>query len=212
MKKIVEKAFAITLIILSLIATFLQIEVIGDMIYAIIIPSFVLSLISFVAEISVKCETDSKELADLAYKLSDLEQKKVDGDIESYKKGEYKTPFSDGIIPDEIYQQQIESNKHMKEANNYLRTSIFCIKCGKICDKLMMFGYVLLFVSLCLSSIFIRWLSLVDLNCITLWSLTLLYFTIELKTECCNKLVTFLYKMYSKKSKKTEDEEKLEEV
>lgn len=208
MKKIVEKAFAITLIILSLIATFLQFEIIGDMIYAIIIPSFVLSLISFVAEISEKCEADSTKTSKLAQQLSDLEQQKVDGDIEAYKKGNYKIPYSDGIVPDEIYQQQLESNKHLQESAAYLRVAIFCIKCKKICDKLMMFGYVLLFISLCLSSVFIRWLSLVDLNCITLWSLTLLYFTIELKTECCDKVVSLMYKIYSRKYRKEERDEK----
>ena len=199
MKKIVEKAFAITLIILSLVATFLKIEVIGDMIYAIIIPSFILSLISFVVEISERCEANSTKTSELSHRLSEIEQKNVERDIELYKKGDYKIPYSEDSIPDEIYLQQLDSYNHLKESNAYLRVSIFCVKCKNICNKLMLLGYVLLFISLCLSSVFVRWLSLVDLNCITLWSLTLLYFTIELKTECCDKLVSFLYKMYSKK-------------
>jgi len=200
MKKIVEKAFAITLIILSLIATFSQSELIGDMIYAIIIPSFVLSLISFIAEISEKCQMDAKKTSDLAKKLSDLEQENVDRDIELYEKGSYEIPFAEGIVPEKIYQQQVKSTEHMGESLTYMKMAVFYIKFKKICDKLMVVGYVLLFVSLCLSSVFVQLLSHVDLNCITLWSLTLLYFTLELKSECCNQVFRFMYKIYGKKA------------
>ena len=54
-KKGIQVAFAITLIIISIIATIWQTELLGNIIYAVVIPSFLLSIISFVAEIAEKC-------------------------------------------------------------------------------------------------------------------------------------------------------------
>ena len=46
MKKCVEKAFACALIVISIVGSFVQTELIDSIIYVIIIPSFILSLVS----------------------------------------------------------------------------------------------------------------------------------------------------------------------
>ncbi len=198
MKKSVEKAFAIALIILSIIGTIWKTDLISSIIYSVVIPSFILSLISFVSEISEKCQTDAEKTADTTKRLSDLEEEMVNKDIQLYAKGKYETPYVEGVIPDEIFQRQKDSNEHLEESIVYTQMAIFCIKCKKTCDKLIVFGYVLLFISLCLSPYFENILSNINLNCITLWSLTLLYITLELKSELCAKTFNFIYRKYKK--------------
>ena len=51
-KKGIQVAFAIALVFISIIATFWKSEVLENIIYAVVIPSFLLSIISFVAEIA----------------------------------------------------------------------------------------------------------------------------------------------------------------
>ena len=54
MKKGVEKAFAIALFIISIISTIFPTNHIESITYAVIVPSFILSLTSFISEISKK--------------------------------------------------------------------------------------------------------------------------------------------------------------
>lgn len=203
MKKF-QKAFAIALIIISIIGTVWETDIIENIIYAVVIPSFILSLISFVSDISEKCQKDAEETASTVKKLSDLEEDLADKDLELYNKGIYEEPFVEGLIPEKIYQRKSDSYKHLKEAITYKEIEIFCYKCKKLCDKLIIFGYVLLIISLCMSPYFMQLLNSVNLNCITLWSLTLLYITLELKQEICSKTYNSIYSAYKKLKVKKE--------
>lgn len=209
MKKF-EKAFAIALIIISVFGTIYETEIIENIIYAVVIPSFILSLISFASDISEKCQKSAEETANTVKQISDLEEEIADKDLDLYNKGHYEEPFVEGLIPEKIYHRKSDSYEHLKEAITYKEIEIFCYKCKKICDKLIISGYVLLIISLCMSPCFMKWLNSVNLNCITLWSLTLLYITLELKQEICSKTYSFIYSRYKKSKIKKEENSKKE--
>lgn len=209
MKKGVEKAFAIALLIISVISTIFPTSHIESITYAVIVPSFILSLTSFISEISKKCQDDAKKTSETIEKLSNLEKENADLKLSLYNEGNYKTPYVEGQIPQEIYKQNIDSLEHMKDSIIYKRMEIFFLKFKNICDKLIVLGYILLFISLCLSPYISRWLSVVNLNCITLWSLALLYITLELKSEISSKIYMSIYNAYKKKAKKEIDAENL---
>lgn len=199
MKKGVEIAFAIALIILAIISTVFPTELTESIIYAVVIPSFILSLISFVSEISELCENNAEKLSDLEKKVSDNAHKFAESRLKLYNEGLHEQPFVEGFVPDEIHEHEEASVNYLKKAVISKDVQVFCIKCKRVCHKLTISGYVLLFLSLFLSPCIAKCLSVVDLNCITLWSLALLYVTLELKSECCNWLFGVLYKKYSKK-------------
>ena len=75
------------------------------------------------------------------------------------------------------------------------------IKSKKIFDKIIFVGYTLLFVSLIFSPYFHGWISNINLNSLTLWSLTLLYITLELKAEFIARTYDFVYKICKKRKK-----------
>ena len=201
MKKCVEKAFACALIVVSIIGSFLQTELIDSIVYVIIIPSFILSLVSFFSELSIKCHDNAKKAAELAENLSNLEQESVERDLNSYENGECGTEYFDEYIPAKIYQMQKDSVEHLKLAVIYTDMKIFFIKSKKIFDKMIFVGYTLLFVSLIFSPYIYSWISNINLNSLTLWSLTLLYITLELKSEFIARTYDFVYKICKKRQK-----------
>lgn len=198
MKKGVEIAFAIALIILAMISTIFPTELTESIIYSVVIPSFILSLISFVTEISELCENDAEKLSDLEKKVSDSAYEVAETKRELYNKGLHEQPFTEGVIPEDVCSHEEKGLNYLKKAVISKDVQVFCIKCKRVCHKLTVLGYVVLFLSLFLSPYIASRLSVIDLNCITLWSLALLYITLELKTECCNWLFGLLYKKFSK--------------
>ena len=203
-KKTVEKAFAITLVILSIVGTLCDTEHIGSIIYAVIVPSFILSVISFISEISDKCQENAEKTADVTERLSKTEQDLANEHLKLYNQGNYEEPYVEGRVPEKIYKLLTDSLEHRNETIIYKDVQMFCLKFRKICNILIICGYVLLFTSLCFSHYLRKWLSIVNLNCLTLWSLTLLYFTLEFKSECCAKTYDCLYKFYKKSRKRKE--------
>ena len=208
-KKGIQVAFAITLIIISIIATIWQTELLENIIYAVVIPSFILSVISFVAEIADKCQTNAEKFASLTGDAADVAEQVVEAKMKNYKAGISDMPYVEGLVPKEVTDFQLRAIKYYKEACGYKNLQTFFAKCQSVCHVVSVIGYVLMFLSLILSPYAVKLLSAVDLNCITLWSLTLLYFTLELKSEICAKLFNLLSKRYLKKAKK-EIEEKIE--
>lgn len=207
MKKTVQIAFAIALVILSIISTILQTDLIGNIIYAVVLPSFILSIISFVAEISEKCETDGEQLYNLSIRCADMSKEIAEINIKSkFETADSKLTVEEAITP-EINEKLTQSNEYSMEALGYQKVRIFCVKCKKNCDRALIVGYVLLFLSLALSPYIAKWLSVINLNCITLWSLSLLYISLELKSEVCAKVFHWLSEKYIKRTKAEYTEE-----
>lgn len=207
MKKTVQIAFAIALVIISVISSIWQTDLIGNIIYAVVLPSFILSIISFIAEISEKCETDGEKLYNLSIRCADMSKEIAELKIKSkVETTDSKLTLEEAITP-EINEKLTESNKYAAEALGYQKVRIFCLKCKRHCDRALIGGYVLLFLSLALSPYIAKWLSVINLNCITLWSLSLLYISLELKSEVCSKVFHWLSEKHIKRAKAEYTEE-----
>ena len=196
-KKGIQIAFAFTLIIISIIGSIWRTELLGNIIYSVVIPSFILSVISFVGEIADKCEQNTSRISKLLGENAELSAKLVEEKKKSYEDGTYHVPYIEGLVPNDIIDQQKETIEYYKDATVYTNAHTFFLKCQLVCNKISIVGYILLFLSLILSPYVVKILSRIDLNCITLWSLTLLYLTIELKSEICSKVFDIIHKRFS---------------
>lgn len=207
-KKSFQISFAIVLIILSVICTIWRNEILNGVIYAVVIPSFLLSIISFVLEVSDYCKDFAEKITLLSQENMKMSDRLYDSKIEEYKAGKFDIKYVEGYIPTELADEH-RSDK-FRYATNIMASQdvkIFFLRCQKVCSVIAIIGYVLLILSLCLSYYVVKLLSAIDLNCITLWSMTLLYFTLELKTEVCNWVFELLYRKYTKKNKKVLEKE-----
>lgn len=196
-------SFAIALVVLSVICTIWRNEVLDGIIYAVVIPSFVLSIISFVLEVADYCKNYAEKITSLSKENMELSDELYNRKIEEYKAGKLDAKYVEGYIPTELAEEH--RTEKFKYATNIMASQdvkIFFLGCQKVCSIVAIVGYVLLIISLCLSYYAVKILSAIDLNCITLWSMALLYFTMELKTEMCNWVFELLYRKYTKKNKK----------
>lgn len=197
----IQIAFAITLVLISIIGTFWKTDLFENIIYAVVVPSFLLSVISFVAEIAEKCESSADHVANLAYKSGNMSAELADLKKKNYDSGISNMPYVEGVVPKEITDHQEKAIEYLEDASAYKDVQIFFLKCQRVCQNISVAGYVLLFLSLILSPYAVKLLSAIDLNCITLWSLTILYLTLELKSDICSKLVSILHSRYLKKNR-----------
>ena len=201
-------SFAISLLVLSVICTIWRNEVLNGVIYAVVIPSFVLSIISFVLEVSDYCKNYAEKITSLSKENMELSDDLYNHKLEEYKAGKSDVKYVEGYIPTELAEEH--RAEKFKYATNIMASQdvkIFFLGCQKVCSIIAIVGYVLLILSLSLSYYVIMILSAIDLNCITLWSMALLYFTMELKTEVCNWVFDLLYRKYTKKNKKVLEKE-----
>lgn len=202
MKKLFEIAFASALAILALMSTIWSSETIRNIIYAAIIPSFILSFLSLISEISEICEKDSEKNYSSEKAISDKANILAKEKIKYYKAGLYTEPYIEGELPQDIRKALDEGIEYSKKSVISQNVHSFCIKCKNWCDIFMVGGYVLLIFSLIMHQYIAIWISAIDLNCLTLWSLLLLYISLELKTEICKCFFNYLYKRYRNKEKK----------
>lgn len=197
MKKKIQWAFGITLLILSVIGTIKPIAT-GGIVYSIIFPSFMFSIISFVSEISEACSGIAHDTFEKAYKTANQSHDKVQKDLAAYEAGEYNIPYITDAVPKEIYNELLKSKDFLRASAISQEMSIIFDRCIKRCDIVTLICYVLLFMSLIFATNIARWLAWVDLNCISLWSLTLLFFTLELKEEIRKKVYMYILKKAEK--------------
>ena len=187
MKKMVQVAFALTLLILSVLATFINAELFSNIVLGIIIPSFMLTIISFIEEVSEKCKANAVKFSDILLKNADLHLEKSKFLLESEKNEENAQKIEEEIKL---------SSERAKEGNNYANVAKMLSKCNIVLKYANLSAYVLLFLSMILSPYIIRLLSGINLNCITLWTLTILFVDIELKNELTAKFFEILIKRY----------------
>ena len=206
MKKAVQVAFAIALGILAIISTIWPKGHMESIVYAVIIPSFILSFISFVTEIAEKCESDVDKLASTVDKCATLSKERVEMIIKNNVLDNNGAFDAEKVITKEVNDEFEKTNQYLTETLAYRMVQIFCLRCKTVCDKIMVGGYVILFLSLALSPYISQWLSAIDLNCITMWSLVLLYVTLELKSDICAKIFFSLSERYMKKAKEKAEE------
>ena len=209
--KTLQKAFAIALVSLSVICTgWPKAELMTSIVYAVVIPSFILSLISFVTEVSEHCEKEAEKLAKLEEKVSHSAEKFAQERLKQYEEGTHEMPYDKDRIPTDIYNATKDSVDYLRKSLVSKDVQIFSLKCKRVCNKIITGGYVLLILSLSLSPYIAKWLSVIDLNCITMWSLTLLYITLDLKSDICAWVFNKLHARSEKKqSKNNQPEEEI---
>jgi t-SNARE complex subunit (syntaxin) len=205
MKKTIEISFAITLIFISILATFIQSGIFQSIIYAVIIPSFLLSIISFITELEEKCEQYAKSFKDSLIQISNAQSGLAEIHLKQYEAGNADLPYISTHVPKNIYEMLKNSTGHMNKAVQYANIQVFCAKLKKILQVLNMMAYTFLFISLILSPYISVGLSNVNVNCITLWSLTLLFLALELKNTCAEYSFSALVKIFVKKEISKED-------
>ncbi len=199
MKKKLEIAFAITLVLISVLSMFDKIEIVKNIIYVIIIPSFLLSIISFISDIQNSCRQSAKSLTETYSKIGDIKSETVDLHIKEYETGTYKLPYSENLVPKDIYDILVESLSAKETAIQYQNIQLFCFKLEKVLKNLTIFIYVILFLSLIFAPYIFTILSNLNLNSIALWSLTLLFIALELKNEFAEKTFSLLVRIFCKK-------------
>ena len=212
MKKGVQIAFAIALVILAIICTaYPEADLMASIVYAVVVPSFILSVISFVAEISDICEAKAGNRAKTARETAELAEEVVQLGMENYRAGIHEVPYVEGRVPTKLIETQEKCAEFYGMASASMDVRTFFVRLKRKCDIIAIGGYVILFLSLSLSPYIARWLSAVNLNCITLWSLALLYITLELKTEICERIFEWLYNRAKKRVDKSVEEHQREQ-
>lgn len=197
MKKTIQIAFAITLLILSVASTIREILILSNIILAIIVPSFVLTVISFFNEIIEYCE---RCLGAVAKSCRDYSKEQLEKTKQIIVSSEKKTDKD----WEAIHTMLTHCEEIGKDSEGYYAAQDFCTKCKKTLDCCNVVAYVFLFLSLILSSYFVELFSGISLDSLTLWSLTILYFSNELKSEICTKTFSITAKHYLRKQGKAE--------
>lgn len=190
MKKIVQIAFAITLIVLSLISTFVSTELINSIVLGIVVPSLLFSIITFIDSIAVKCKENATEFSSVLSKLAGT-QLRLSGQLLEETQSEENAQRISELLK--------TSSSHTRESVDYARIANAMNKCQSLLKYIRLIVYVLLFLSMILSPYIALALSKINLNCITLWSLTILYIDSELKYEITAKSFDLLVKHFVKK-------------
>ncbi|MBQ7118927.1 MAG: hypothetical protein IJO09_01820, partial [Oscillospiraceae bacterium] len=166
-----------------------------SIVYAVVIPSFLLTVISFISDISKECEKIAGKRFAGDQKISELAKENADIRLRFHKEANKGICEVETKVPEDVLAAIATSEKWRNSAVEHASTQSFFLKCIIVCNVLVVVGYVLLFLSLFFSPIIFKWISVINLNCITLWSLTVLYLTIQLKREICNRVFSLLHKI-----------------
>ena len=194
MKKTVQIAFAIALIILSILSIFVQSTLFDSIVLGVVIPSFILTIISFIDEVIQKCQTNARKLSDMLTKTADSSS--------SLAKTIAKNVTTESEAQ-QIVDLMNQEGDYLREALDYAKMESSLKKCSKYLAYTNIIAYTILFLSLVLSPYIVEILAGTNLNSITLWSLAILYLSNELKPEITVKCFSLLTKHYIKHNSQT---------
>ncbi len=189
------KAFILTIFFLSLASTIFQNEIFENIVYALVFPTFFMSLIEFIIDIRNIADEEARNLQKGYEELAGLQQENAELKIENNRL--LGKSDKDSIIEvEEVYNKATEN---IKIATDYMKVIATLIKLEKILSKIYVIVLVLFFSSIIFSSIIVNYLKAINLNCITLWSLLLALLNTYYKKEYSAKLVTRLKEYYENK-------------
>lgn len=193
-KKTIEIAFGCSLFILSVVASIVESDLFSSIIYSIVIPSFLLTITSFINKIIEQCRTNSAAIAKVFAENGALHSKKGEA-ILSLDKITSKDA-------QELEKEIFASTESLKSAVSYQQMETFFGRTIKVLSVANVVIYTLLFLSMILSPYIMQWLANVNLNCITLWSLTILYIDSELGKELCTFCFSSIARLFIGKKRK----------
>lgn len=195
-EKLFINAFVLSVFILCLISTIGNNNEINQLVYALIIPVFLITIIEFIIEIKEKCEKYADKVSKEMNKMSQLEYELAEEKVKNLK---IIGNFDENNLPESIQKNYEDSIKHTNIATNYIKVSTDFVKLHKFLKIIYTIILVLFFLSIIFFSKISSVLEKINLNSISLWSLLLLLISIYNKDDVAIKIVEKLYKCYEKK-------------
>lgn len=192
--KTTQIAFAIVLLILSVVSTIMDDEIITNIIFSVVVPSFILSLISFIDEIMELCEQAANDLSKNCFELSSKH-------LEIAKKQAVENNGTDPNFLNTFHAILDLSQSIHASGDSYSAAKAIFEKYRNILWKSSVVGYVLLFLSLIFSPYITERLPKINLDCLTLWSLAMFYISLEFKPWLAKKIVIGVAQRIKKKQK-----------
>lgn len=192
--KTTQIAFAIVLLILSVASTITDGKIITNIIFSVVVPSFILSVISFIDEIMELCEQAASEISKNCFELSDKQ-------LEIAKNQAVETNGTDPNFLKTFHAILDLSQSIHASGNSYSAAKAIFEKYRNILWKSSVVGYVILFLSLIFSPYITEWLPQINLDCLTLWSLAMFYISLEFKPWLAKKIVIGVAQKIKKKQK-----------
>ena len=172
---------------MNILSTVFNTELLSNIVLGIIIPSFILTLISFIDAIIIKCKENAKKFVTALNGSADAHAQKAGYLL--------KQPTTEDIT--QTIEAEIKiSTERYDASKDYAQMADALDKCERILKCCNLIAYVLLFLSMILSPYIVGVLCKINLNCITLWSLTILYVESELKPEIMAKSFDLLIKHF----------------
>lgn len=195
-ERIFINAFIITILLIAILATFCSDDVLENIVYALILPVFFISLIEFIIEIrdlsenqAQKYQEDYKKLADIQKELAELKEEnfrllgKTDNDGTGEK--EYNEATANIII-----------------TTDYIKVQSALKKLEKVLGYFYIVILIFFFISIIFSNMVVKYLRILNLNCVTLWSLLLVLISTYYKKEFSIKVISKVKKHYENKRNK----------
>ena len=195
-EKLFINAFVLSVFILCLISTIENNNEINGLVYALIIPVFLITIIEFIIEIKEKCEKYADKTSEEINKISQLEYELAEEKVKALR---IEGGFDEDNLPKSIQKNYQDSIKHTNIATNYTKVATKFAKLYKILKIIYTIILVLFFLSIVFFSRISNILEKINLNSISLWSLLLLLISIYNKDDVAIKIVDKLYKHYEKK-------------
>lgn len=200
-EKLFINAFVIVILIVCILSTFIKSEEFEKLVYALIVPVFLITILEFIIEIKEKSQKLAIEKSNVYDKLSKLEYKTADLSVENLK---LKGKFDEDNLPQNIQDDYENSIKDTKVATRYIKTSTAIVKLHKPLRVAYLITLILFFISIMFFNKVSNILKNIELNSIALWSLLLLLISIYYKDYFAAKVVEKLYNYYDKKENNKE--------
>lgn len=194
-EKLFINAFVLSVFILCIIGTIENNSEINQLVYALIIPVFLITIIEFILEIKEKCEKYADKMSKELNKISQLEYELAEEKVKNLK---IIGDFDENNLPEPIQNNYEDSIKHTNMATNYIKVATDFVKLHKFLKIIYTIILVLFFLSIIFFSKISSILENINLNSISLWSLLLFLISIYNKDDVTIKIVEKLYKRYEK--------------
>lgn len=177
MKKKAQLGFTLVLILISLLSIFTENEHITMIVCASVVPSFILSVTSFIEEIMDRCEQISIATSD-RWNGGGERIKEIQKEMESFEPEKL----------DSNYMEQYHGLLHMLQnyqyqAQSYEKTQEYIVRLNRKLSYIYVISYAVFFLSIVFAPQMTQLFKYVNSNAISLWSLTILFINNELKPE-----------------------------
>lgn len=160
-EKLFINAFVLSVFILCIISTIENNSEINQLVYALIIPVFLITIIEFILEIKEKCEKYADKMSKELNKISQLECELAEEKVKNLK---ITGDFEENNLPKSIQNNYEDSIKHSNMAANYINVAADFVKLHKFLKIIYTIILVLFFLSIIFFSKISSVLEKINLN------------------------------------------------